>query len=148
MNEKIKEALDLPESDLTGEYMIKNVEQRSTEEQLKEFLDRPWNLLPYDIRKWVRDNGYVIRENYDENSKFLSSIVKADWRGDISNKTSKLFYPPLVSREVLVNRWKEEPIPNLFTWKDLHIWLKYRADTPTISMFRKFNSNKSGILIY
>jgi len=81
MNEKIKEALDLPESDLTGEYMIKNVEQRSTEEQLKEFLDRPWNLLPSDIRKWVRDNGDVIRENYDEKSKFLSSIVKADWRG-------------------------------------------------------------------
>jgi len=68
-------------------------------------------------------------------------------------KASKLFYPPLVSREILVNLWKEELIPDLFTWKELHTWLKqsglkYRVDIPSISMFRKFNSNKSGILIY
>ena len=68
-------------------------------------------------------------------------------------KASKLFYPPLVNREVLVNRWKEELIPDLFTWIELHNWLKksglkYRVDIPGISMFRKFSSNKSGILIY
>ena len=68
-------------------------------------------------------------------------------------KGSQKFYPKMVDIQVLRNRWKEEIIPELFTWKELHDWLKltglkYRVPIPEIGMFRIFSSKRSKVFIY
>lgn len=37
-------------------------------------LERPWHLLPEDIKQWVRDNGFVVRETKKGGTVF------SDWK--------------------------------------------------------------------
>jgi hypothetical protein len=50
------------------------------EEQIKEILDIPWNLLPDDIRQWARDNGHVLRESLDESGNPTGATYRGGWR--------------------------------------------------------------------
>lgn len=86
---------------------------------------------------------------YDDYPDPLASSIEIARRGIESRiiKGSNKFYPPIVDKEVLRNRWKEEVIPDLSTWKELSAWLKqtglrYRVPIPEIGMFRLFNSCK------
>ena len=68
-------------------------------------------------------------------------------------KGSMKFYPAMVDIQVLRNRWKEELIPEIYTWKELHDWLKatglkYRVPIPEIGMFRIFSSRYSKVYVY
>lgn len=63
------------------------------------------------------------------------------------------FFPPLVAKCLLANRWKEAQEWHFETWIELHYLLKttgvkYRVPIPSIGMFRRFKSSiKSKILI-
>ena len=63
---------------------------------------------------------------------------------------SKKFYPELPEKKVIEDRWKKPDVPDFQDWKELHSWLKktglkYRVDVPEASMFRIFQSHRSGV---
>jgi hypothetical protein len=45
-------------------------------------LDRPWHLLPETVKQWVRDNGYVIREN----ESGTAATTLSEWRTKYTNE--------------------------------------------------------------
>lgn len=69
-------------------------------------------------------------------------------------KGSKKFYPPMVSKDTLKRLWKNDSVVlEANGWIELHeilkkTGMKYRVPIPDIGMFRKFNSNSSGVLVY
>jgi hypothetical protein len=68
-------------------------------------------------------------------------------------KGGGLFYPALISKETLANRWKEALEWTYGSWVELHNLLKetgmkYRVDVPEMSMFRLFESRASKVLVY
>lgn len=68
-------------------------------------------------------------------------------------KGSGMFYPVLISKEILANRWKEALEWTYESWIELHqllktTGLKYRVDIPEMSMFRLFESKFSKVLVY
>lgn len=63
------------------------------------------------------------------------------------------FFPPVVSNEFLLNRWKEAADWSYGTWKELHAilkktGLKYRVPLPDRGMFRSFASKHSNAFVY
>ena len=68
-------------------------------------------------------------------------------------KGSRKFLPPIVSKENLLNRWKESADWMFETWQELHEFLKstgvkYRAPIPDIGMFRLFESKHSKVFVH
>lgn len=49
---------------------------------MKEQLDKPWSKLPEHIKQWVRDNGYVLRENEDG----TAATTLAEWQEKYPHK--------------------------------------------------------------
>lgn len=94
--------------------------------------------------------GNILHHEYPDP---VASSMEVARRGIESRvvKGSRAFYPPMVERSVLLNRWKEEVVPELNTWVELHGWLKtgvkYRVPIPERGMFRRFNSNHSGVFV-
>lgn len=68
-------------------------------------------------------------------------------------KGGGLFFPPIVSNEFLLNRWKEAAEWIYSTWKELHTilkktGLKYRVPLPSRGMFRSFANKRSNVFVY
>ena len=66
---------------------------------------------------------------------------------------SKKFYPDLISKRELEDRWKETEFPDFKNWKELHDFVKkiaklrYRNPLPKEEFYRKFKSEKSSVYI-
>lgn len=94
--------------------------------------------------------GNIVNDQYPDP---IAASMEVARRGIESRvvKGSNAFYPPLVSRSKLQNRWKEEEVPEFETWIELHNWLKtgvrYRVPIPEIGMFRIFNSKQSKVIV-
>ena len=64
------------------------------------------------------------------------------------------FYPSLISKGELEERWKQTEFPDFKTWMELHNFLKkntevrYRVPLPKEESFRNFNSYKSKCFLY
>ena len=64
------------------------------------------------------------------------------------------FYPSLISKGELEERWKQTEFPDFKTWMELHNFLKkntevrYRVPLPKEESFRKFSSYKSKCFLY
>ena len=96
--------------------------------------------------------GNVVNESHPDPIAASMEIARRGIESRVV-KASKRFYPPLVPKEVLQRRWKDEVIPDFSTWIELHNWLKatglkYRVPIPTdLGMFRLFSNINSGVLI-
>lgn len=42
-------------------------------------LDKPWNLLPPEVKQWARDNGYIIRESNNGSGATYYGNLKDDY---------------------------------------------------------------------
>lgn len=67
--------------------------------------------------------GNVVNEAYPDPIAASMEIARRGIENRVV-KGSKRFYPPLVPKEVLQRRWKDEVIPDFSTWIELHNWLK------------------------
>jgi hypothetical protein len=92
---------------------------------------------------------------YNEYPDPIAASIEIARRGIESRvvKGSGLFYPMLISKEILANRWKEALEWTFESWIELHqllktTGLKYRVDIPEMSMFRLFESKSSKVLVY
>ena len=96
--------------------------------------------------------GNVVNEAYPDPIAASMEIARRGIESRVV-KGSKRFYPPLVPKEVLQRRWKDEVIPDFSTWIELHNWLKetglkYRVPIPSdLGMFRLFSNINSGVLV-
>ena len=128
-----------------------------------QFLINEFNRMLSKFGKVIKVNaaysstiGNIIHFNEPDPIAASMEIARRGIESRVVKKSSiaeSKFYPMIVSKELLQNRWKEEVIPNLMTWVEIHNWLKitrlkYRVDIPAISMFRKFNSRKSKVMVY
>lgn len=96
--------------------------------------------------------GNVVNESYADPIAASMEIARRGIESRVV-KGSKLFYPPMVSLEVLQRRWKDVVIPVMNSWIELHVFLKitglkYRVEIPSIEMFRLFSSRSSKVLVY
>ena len=96
--------------------------------------------------------GNILNHEYPDP---IAASIEIARRGIESRvvKGSNAFYPKMLPKQVLVNRWKEEQVPEFDNWIELHNWLKltglrYRVPIPDIGMFSLFKSKSSMILVY
>ncbi len=96
--------------------------------------------------------GNILHSEYPDP---IAASIEIARRGIESRvvKGSGLFYPMLISKEILANRWKEALEWTFESWIELHqllktTGLKYRVDIPEMSMFRLFESKSSKVLVY
>lgn len=124
-----------------------------------QFLINEFNRMLSKYGKVVRVNaaysstiGNILFSEYPDPIAASMEIARRGIESRIV-KGSMKFYPPLVGMKVLRNRWKEELIPEFFTWIELHDWLqltglKYRVPIPGIGMLSIFSSNRSKVFVY
>jgi hypothetical protein len=91
--------------------------------------------------------GNLLNPSYPDPIAASMEIARRGYEVTITK--SKKFYPELISKRELQNRWKEIEFPEFSTWKELHDFvkkkakLKYRNPLPKEESFRIFSSPKS-----